>query len=89
LQPEELKYALTLAYYLNEKGDGDEAIVVLKKAIVANPPFFDGCDMLAGIYESRGERKTAAQVLRNALRQPRVPPQLRTEWEARAAALEK
>ncbi len=51
--------------------------------------FLDGCSMLAGIYESRGERKAAARVLREALRQEGFPPRLRRAWEARVAELEK
>ena len=45
--------------------------------------------MLAGIYESRGERKAAARVMRDALEQPGFPPKSRRAWEARAKELEK
>ena len=37
LRPEELKYTESLAFYLNEKGDKDEAAAVLKKASSRTP----------------------------------------------------
>jgi tetratricopeptide (TPR) repeat protein len=88
LRPEELKYTQSLAFYLNESGAGDKAIAVLKKAIRETPTFVDGCGMLAGIYESRGQRMAAARVLRDALKQPGFPRQLRAEWQAHVEALE-
>ena len=68
LRPEEVKYTESLAYYLTEKGDNDEADAVLKKAIQRDPRYFNGSANLAGIHESRGERTAAARVLRAALR---------------------
>ena len=55
----------------------------------ANPRFFDGCAMLAGIYESRGERKAARP---RALRGPGAagfPPELRGAWKNHVEELEK
>lgn len=88
LRPEELKYTKSLAFYLQGHGDKDEAIAVLTKAIQETPSFFDGSAMLAGIYESRGARKAAALVLRDALGQPGFPPQMRGPWQAQVEALE-
>jgi tetratricopeptide (TPR) repeat protein len=88
LQPDELKYTHSLALYLQVKGATDEAIALLKPAIQKNPQFLEGSELLAGIYEDRGERKAAARVLRESLKQPGFPEQLRKEWAARAEMLD-
>ena len=88
LRPEELKYTHSLAFYLQAQGDKDEAIALLKAAIHDNPQFRDGYELLASIYEGRGQFKAAAGVFREALKQPNLPPQLRAEWEERAEKLD-
>ncbi len=88
LRPEELKYTQSLAVYLQAKGDTNEAISLLKQAISGEPRFLGGYDLLADIYESKGQPTAAARALRDALRQPGFPPQERAKWEARAERLE-
>jgi len=88
LRPEELKYTLSLAFYLQGNGDKDGAIAVLKTAIKETPLFFEGSAMLAGIHESRGEQKAAARVLRDALEQPNFPQQMRGSWQTHVEELE-
>ncbi len=39
LRPQDPNYAYTLAFYLNQKGDGDEAIRILKAVMEKNPAF--------------------------------------------------
>ncbi len=41
LRPDEPKYALTLAYYINQKGDKDEAVRMLKALIEKHPEYMD------------------------------------------------
>ena len=89
LQPDDPKYTQTLVFYLNRKGDGDEAVAVLRNSIRANPLYLEGVEMLADIYEARGRPKAAAQVLRDALGQKGFPRRLRTVWEKRVKSLEK
>jgi predicted TPR repeat methyltransferase len=83
-----MKYAGSLAFYLTAKGDQDEAIAVLKRAIEDHPDYLDGVAALADIYRRRGDRAAAAAILRKTLRRPGLPPQLRARWEAEAAAIE-
>jgi tetratricopeptide (TPR) repeat protein len=45
LRPQEPKYAFTLAFYLNQKGDKDEAIKTLKTILETYPQYKDA-DML-------------------------------------------
>ena len=41
LRPQEPKYAYTLAFYLNQKGDRDEAVRTLKAILVKYPDYKD------------------------------------------------
>ena len=88
LRPDDLKYTQSLAVYLQAKGDKEEANSLLKRAIRDNPKYLDGYELLAEIYESGGQPKAAASALRDGLKQPGLPPRLRSEWEARAEKLE-
>jgi tetratricopeptide (TPR) repeat protein len=88
LRPDDPKYTQSLAVYLQAKGDKDEAISLVKRAIRDNPKFLDGYEMLSDIYERGGQPKAAAGALRDGLKQPGLPPQIRSEWEARAEKLE-
>ena len=45
LRPQEPRYAFTLAFYLNQKGDRDEAIRILK-ALVEKYPAYKDAEML-------------------------------------------
>jgi tetratricopeptide (TPR) repeat protein len=49
LRPQEPKYAFTLAFYLNQKGDRDEAIKTLKEIVNKYPGFKDAEMLLKGI----------------------------------------
>jgi Flp pilus assembly protein TadD len=41
LRPQDPKYAYTLAFYLNQKGDRDEAVRTLKAILVKYPDYKD------------------------------------------------
>jgi tetratricopeptide (TPR) repeat protein len=55
LRPQEPRYAFTLAFYLNQKGDRDEAVRILKKIIEKYPQYKDAGMLLEEI--SRKEAK--------------------------------
>jgi tetratricopeptide (TPR) repeat protein len=55
LRPQEPKYAFTLAFYLDQKGDTDEAVKTLK-AIIEKYPGYQDAQMLLGEI-SRKEAK--------------------------------
>ncbi len=88
LRPDDPKYTQSLAVYLQAKGDKDEAISLVKRAIRDNPKYLDGYEMLAEMYESGGQLKAARSALRDGLKQPGLPPRLRSEWEARSNKLD-
>ncbi len=88
LRPDELKYTQSLAIYLQANGDKDAVISLVRQAIRDNPNYLDGYELLADMYERGGQAKAAAGALRNGLKQPGIPPQMRSEWETRAEKLE-
>jgi len=49
LRPQEPKYAYTLAFYLNRKGNRDEAVRVLKALLEAHPQYKDAERLLKDI----------------------------------------
>ncbi|MGZ6210379.1 MAG: tetratricopeptide repeat protein [Syntrophales bacterium] len=55
LRPQEPKYAYTLAFYLNQKGDRDEAIRTLK-AIIEKYPGYKDAEMLLGEISKKEKR---------------------------------
>jgi tetratricopeptide (TPR) repeat protein len=56
LRPQDPKYAYTLAFYLNQKGDRDEAIRTLK-AILEKYPGYKDAEMLLGEISKKEKRR--------------------------------
>ena len=46
LRPQEPKYAYTLAFYLNQKGDKDEAVRILNDVVLEKYPWYKDAEML-------------------------------------------
>jgi tetratricopeptide (TPR) repeat protein len=53
LRPQEPKYAFTLAYYLNQRGDRDEAVMTLKEIVNKYPGFKDAERLLQEISSGK------------------------------------
>ena len=51
LRPNEPKYTYTLAFYLRQQGETDEAIDVLQNLVQRQPAYGDAYILLGGIYE--------------------------------------
>ena len=66
LNPQEPKYAYTLAFYQKEQGDIKGAAVTLKDLLARRPGFASAYFLLAEIYLKQGERSQAEAVLRQA-----------------------
>lgn len=49
LRPQDPKYAFTLAFYLNQKGDRDESVTTLKAIIEKHPGYRDAEALLREI----------------------------------------
>jgi tetratricopeptide (TPR) repeat protein len=86
LNPQEPKYAYTLAFYQKEQGDLKGAAATLKEMLMQRPGFTDGYLFLAEIYVQQGERSQAEAVLRQALQVENLSPRDRTQL---AAALQR
>lgn len=82
LNPQEPKYAYTLAFYQKEQKDLQGAAVTLKDFLARQPGFVDGSLLLAEIYLQQGERPQAEALLRQALQVENLPPQDRVRVAA-------
>jgi Tfp pilus assembly protein PilF len=74
LNPQEPKYAYTLAFYQKMQGDLQGAAATLKDLLSRRPGFTDGSLLLAEIYLQQGERSQAEAVLRQALQAENLSP---------------
>jgi len=86
LNPQEPKYAYTLAFYQKEQGDLKNAAATLQNFLTRRPGFTDGYLLLSEIFLQRGERPQAEAMLRQALQVENLPPRDRARV---AAALQK
>ena len=66
LNPQEPKYAYTMAFYQKEQGDLKNAVATLQDFLARRPAFTDGYLLLAKIYVQQGDRPQAETVLRQA-----------------------
>ena len=66
LNPQEPKYAYTLAFCQKEQGDLKNAAATLQDFLRRRPGFADGYLLLAEIYLHQGDRPQAEAVLRQA-----------------------
>jgi superkiller protein 3 len=57
------KYGFTLAFYLQQKGDIDGAIRVLRKTIDKEPGYADAYHLLAELYSRQGRPGDASAVM--------------------------
>ena len=88
LQGDEAKYQQALALCLYRQGDADGAIDVLRKAMPQVERFTEGSLLLAEIYENRGQRRQAAEALREALGGEGLSPRARDKLEEKLRSLE-
>jgi len=82
LNPQEPRYAFTLAFYQKEQKDLPGAAATLKALLAQRPGFTDGYLLLAEVYLQQGERSQAEALLRQVLQQDN----LAQEDRARVAA---
>ena len=74
LNPQEPKYAYTLAFYQKEQEDLKGAAATLQDLLAQRPGFVDGYLLLAEIYVQQGERPQAEALLRQVLQGENLPP---------------
>jgi tetratricopeptide (TPR) repeat protein len=86
LRPDEPRYAYTLAFYLRQRGDSDQARQVLERSL-DRAPAADACFLLGEILERRGDVAKARAVYQRALALQDLPPQERRQLEAKLRSL--
>jgi len=88
LGPHETKYAHTLAFYLRQKGDTQEAVGVLREVLAKEPSDWEGYLLLGELHQQRHEAAAAAAIYRVALKKGELPGEVRRELETRLRKIE-
>jgi tetratricopeptide (TPR) repeat protein len=88
LEPGNAKYAHTLAFFLRQKGNVDEAIQLLRQVVRREPLYLDAYLLLGEIYEERHDYSAAAAGYRDALKLEQLPPPVRRQLESKVRAIE-
>jgi tetratricopeptide (TPR) repeat protein len=88
INPQEPRYAYTLAFYEDQNGNAGTAIRVLEGLIARHPAHADAYLLLGGLHEKRGGKQEAWEVYSRALKQERIPAASRYRINARLQALE-
>jgi len=86
-RPDMPRYAFTLAFYQQRKGDLAGAATVLDSLIAKYPAYVDAYVLLGGIYEKQGDRAKAEGVYHKAMKVEGLPEQYKVRIKARQEAL--
>ena len=81
LRPKNPKYAYTLAFYLEKKGDRNGARELLRQSIQNNPAYVDSYLLLGDILEKQNDPSQAADIYRQALGKNTLTASQRRELE--------
>jgi Tfp pilus assembly protein PilF len=87
MRPDVPRYAFTMAFYQQQKGDLPGAANVLDVLITKHPAYVDAYALLGGIYEKQGKRADAENVYNKALAAEGIPDQYKVRIKARLDAL--
>jgi tetratricopeptide (TPR) repeat protein len=81
LRPQEPKYAYTLAFYQQQKGDSMAATKTLEGLIERQPAFAEAYILLGAIYQKQGKQPEAEKIYNKALETEGIP----SSYKARIA----
>lgn len=87
MRPDLPRYAFTLAFYQQQKGDLPGAASVLDGLINKYPAYADAYLLLGGIYEKQGKKTEAEGVYNRGLAVEGLPEQYKVVMEARLNSL--
>jgi Tfp pilus assembly protein PilF len=87
IHPQEPKYAYTLAFFQQQKGDTESAIKTLDALIIKQPAYLDAYLLLAGIYDKEGKKENAEKVYNRALAVEGTPEPFRNHIRAKLNGL--
>ncbi|RJR33395.1 MAG: ammonia-forming cytochrome c nitrite reductase subunit c552, partial [Deltaproteobacteria bacterium] len=86
-QPQNARYAFTLAYYLKQQGNFPQAISVLEGQVRQKAANADIYLLLGDLYEQAAKPEAAKRVYRQALADAGVPPGVRPRFQTKLQAL--
>jgi len=81
------RYAYTLAFYQQQKGDFSAATEVLERLLGAYPGYGDAYLLLGGIYEKQGKGAEAVKTYNRGLSAKEIPERYRIQLKIREEAL--
>jgi tetratricopeptide (TPR) repeat protein len=81
------RYAFTLAFYQQQKGDLPEAASVLDSLLTRYPAYADAYVLLGGIYERQGKKNQALEVYNKGLAVEGIPDQHKVRMKVRLQSL--
>ena len=87
IRPDVPRYAFTLAFYQQQKGDLPGATHVLDALIAKYPAYADAYVLLGGIYERQGKKAEAETVYTRGLAAPSIPPSYKIRMKMRLEAM--
>ena len=87
LRPDQPRYAFTLAFYQQQKGDLDGAAGQLDGLIHQHPRYGDAYVLPGGIYEKQGEKVDAEKLYTKGLATEGMPDQYKLRMKVRLNAL--
>ncbi len=87
LRPDQPRYAFTLAFYQQQKGDLDGAAGTLDGLINQHPRYGDAYVLLGGIYEKQGMKGEAEKVYNRGLAVDGIPDQYKARIKVRLDAI--
>jgi len=82
LQPDNARYAYTLAFYLNRAGRTDETIALLEPFVKSQTTQVNIYMLLADVYLKTGDRAAAARTYEAGANNPNLPQQTRALFNA-------
>lgn len=88
LRPDQPRYAFTLAFFKQRKGDPVGASQLLEDVIAKYPAYADPYLLLGGIYEKQGKKGDAAAVYSKGLAEKDVPIQYKGLMKNRLEVLQ-
>ena len=87
LRPDQSRYAYTLAFYQQQKGDLVGAAGTLNNLIAVQPTYADAYLLLGAIYEKEGQKAQAEKVYKKAFSTEGLPDQYKLRIKMRLDAL--
>jgi tetratricopeptide (TPR) repeat protein len=87
IRPQDPRYAYTLAFFQQQRGNIAEAVKVLDELIERHPAYADAYLLLGGIYEQKGNRPEAAEIYKRGVAAEGIAESQKLFMKARMEAM--